>query len=91
MPPGAINTWGLGPNFSLNLNENQGYQIPIQNFCEENNCLDGSGNPVGCCITFNFEFTLLPCIGNEMDCPDLTFIKTYNVCCFCGTGSGSNN
>ncbi len=74
-----------------NLAENQGYQIPIQNFCEQNGCVNSLGYNVGCCFTFNFEITLKPCIGNEIDCPLIHFTKPFSICCYCGTSGGSND
>lgn len=86
MPAGAVHTWGLGANYFKELIEDQNYEV-LQDFCKaNNNCLNSqSGNPVGCCMTFNFEITLKRCIGRlPEDCPDIKFLKQFEICCFCG-------
>ncbi|MCC6721146.1 MAG: hypothetical protein IT243_03025 [Bacteroidia bacterium] len=87
MPQNAINTFGLDSNFSMEgLSENFGYQIPISDsFCAANHCLDTYGNVTARCFTFNFEITLKPCFGKEEICPEISFIKPFSVCCFCGS------
>jgi hypothetical protein len=100
LPPGSINNYGLPSNYSLNLFQNNSYQIPIdQNFCAGNvACQNSNGNTIGCCIGFEVEITITPCletsfepIGPDNFCPPLIFKKPLNICCFCGESNGSNN
>lgn len=93
MPPNSINTWGLGPNFSMDgLSQNFSYEIPIaDSFCSSNNCLDVYGNTTACCFTFNFEITLRPCSGMEMECPEISFIKPFSICCYCGSNNNQGD